>query len=406
MKKKEIIIIFILIVILGVSGLVILPVNAGVSYTVYATREGLVGKTTANGHLIQSNDHFVGLPSRTVLSRNGGNGFQVRLTYKGKSVVAPVWDTGPWNTRDDYWNLPEEREMWQDLPQGTPEAQAAYLNDYNGGFDETNLLITSAGSDILKTNDRVRPTIDGLKVRTTPGGSESGSVSTSDIGTVISGPETGIVSGITYSWWKIQWDSGSSGWSAQKRSPSNPAGIDLADGTFSDLGMTNNDWVTVEFLWAGGKVIVYGPAYFTVEDPEGLIGSKFTNQIPGTEYSEYESNGVLKAGIKFKGLKTGDYLITMTPRPGADPNADFTLFAESLYDPPGSDYIQILTLASGKVKDIPSSPYRIQVKNTGEIIPLGWDGGGSVPEFPTVTVPIAILGGVMVAVVVMKKKMT
>ena len=31
-----------------------------------------------------------------------------------------------------------------------------------------------------------------------------------------------------------------------------PAGIDLADGTFWDgLGMTDNDWVTVTYLWTG-----------------------------------------------------------------------------------------------------------------------------------------------------------
>ncbi|KKU20736.1 MAG: Secreted protein, partial [Candidatus Nomurabacteria bacterium GW2011_GWA1_46_11] len=33
------------------------------------------------------------------------------------------------------------------------------------------------------------------------------------------------------------------------RQVANPAGIDLSEGTWADLGMTNNDWVIVEFLW-------------------------------------------------------------------------------------------------------------------------------------------------------------
>jgi len=61
-----------------------------VSVTVYATREGLVGETTANGHVIQPNDHFVALPSGEVLSGNGGREYEVRLTYNGQTVIAPV----------------------------------------------------------------------------------------------------------------------------------------------------------------------------------------------------------------------------------------------------------------------------------------------------------------------------
>ena len=64
--------------------------------------------------------------------------------------------------------------MWKDLPQGRPEAQAAYQNGYNGGKDEFG------------------------------------------------------------------------------RTVANPAGIDLADGTFWDaLGLTNNAWVDTTYLWTG-----------------------------------------------------------------------------------------------------------------------------------------------------------
>jgi hypothetical protein len=85
-----------------------------------------------------------------------------------------VWDVGPWNTMDDYWNPAAVRQMWKDLPQGRPEAQAAYQNGYNGGRDQFG------------------------------------------------------------------------------RTVANPAGIDLADGTFWDgLGLTDNAWVNVTYLWTG-----------------------------------------------------------------------------------------------------------------------------------------------------------
>lgn len=146
------------------------PAPAVVSFRVYATQEGLVGESTSNGHTIQPNDHFVALPCVCALSSKGGHEFQVRLDYKGKSVTAPVWDVGPWNIDDDYWNPPGQRK-YQGLPQGVPEATAAYYNGYNGGRDGK-----------------------GRQVRI-------------------------------------------------------PAGIDLADGTFADLGLTDSDWVTVSFLW-------------------------------------------------------------------------------------------------------------------------------------------------------------
>ena len=147
------------------------------SYRVFATREGLVGGTTANGHVIKSYDRFVALPSRRALASNGGSEYQVKVCYSktGRCTTTSVWDVGPWNTKDDYWNPSSVREMWKDLPQGKPESQAAYLEGYNGGYDQFG------------------------------------------------------------------------------RAVANPAGIDLADGTFwTDLGMSNNDWVDVTYLWTSG----------------------------------------------------------------------------------------------------------------------------------------------------------
>jgi hypothetical protein len=134
--------------------------------TIFATREGLVGGTTANGHVIVPNDRFAALPSRRALSTNFGHEREVRVTYRDKITVIPVWDVGPWNTHDDYWNPTIIRETFKDLPRGTPEAEAAVFSGYNGGFDERGRkVITPAGIDLadgtfqidlaMTANDRV-----------------------------------------------------------------------------------------------------------------------------------------------------------------------------------------------------------------------------------------------------------
>ena len=145
------------------------------SYRVFATREGLVGGTTANGHVITERDHFVALPSRRALAPRGTSDYAVKVCApNGRCAFAPVWDVGPWNTRDDYWNPPGHRQEWRDLPQGLPQAQAAFERGYNGGRDQYG------------------------------------------------------------------------------RRVSNAAGIDLGDGLFWDaLGLRDNSWVTVDYLWTG-----------------------------------------------------------------------------------------------------------------------------------------------------------
>jgi hypothetical protein len=124
--------------------------SAPLRYRVFATREGLAGGTTANGHVIADRDHFVALPSRRALSPNGRSDYSVKVCAgNGRCAFAPVWDVGPWNTRDDYWNPPSQRQQWADLPQGVPEAQAAYKNDYNGGNDQYGRQVANpAGIDL------------------------------------------------------------------------------------------------------------------------------------------------------------------------------------------------------------------------------------------------------------------
>ena len=55
--------------------------------------------------MIAPHDHFVALPSRRALSPNGRSDYSVRICApNGRCAFAPVWDVGPWNTKDDYWN--------------------------------------------------------------------------------------------------------------------------------------------------------------------------------------------------------------------------------------------------------------------------------------------------------------
>ena len=221
----------------GITGM-----SAGQS--VFATREGLVGGTTANGHVIVPHDHFVALPSRRALNANDStSNYQVELAFADKTVVAPVWDIGPWNTQDDYWNPPGIREMWFDLAAGLPESQAAFQDGYNQGKDGQGRRVANpAGIDLadgtyqddlaLKDNswievkflwqpgnvgDRVRAKTDALNVRDQPGGAVAlYQENKNALGTLVGGPEGAKYKGTFYVWWQVQWDDAKTpGWSAE-----------------------------------------------------------------------------------------------------------------------------------------------------------------------------------------------
>lgn len=102
------------------------------TFTVHATRQGMVGGRTANGHRITKRDRFVSLPCWCALSSKGGSEYMVRITYNGRSAVAPVYDVGPWNTRDNYWD-PQEKRTFSDLRQGWPQDHAAFFDGHNNG---------------------------------------------------------------------------------------------------------------------------------------------------------------------------------------------------------------------------------------------------------------------------------
>ena len=66
---------------------------------VKATREGLVGGTTASGWVIDTKIPFVALPSTRALWRF----IRIRNPLNGIARFALVLDVGPWNTHDDAY---------------------------------------------------------------------------------------------------------------------------------------------------------------------------------------------------------------------------------------------------------------------------------------------------------------
>lgn len=107
------------------------PFAVAPTFRVRATRQGMIGGRTANGFIIPPRARFVSLPSWTVLSTRGGNEYMVRISYRGRSTVVPVYDVGPYSERDDYWD--SRRDGFPDLERGWPMDHAAFYEGYNGG---------------------------------------------------------------------------------------------------------------------------------------------------------------------------------------------------------------------------------------------------------------------------------
>ncbi|HET8522593.1 MAG TPA: M23 family metallopeptidase, partial [Thermomicrobiales bacterium] len=141
------------------------------TYAITATREGLVGGTTSNGHLIVQNDHFVSLPACTALScpwrtpgatganysADCGTNCYVRVTNPttNQCSVAPVYDVGPWFTNDNWWDPTASRNLnnlsssVNILAQGYTGADAAMNRlDVGYGIASSGRGISNVGYDV------------------------------------------------------------------------------------------------------------------------------------------------------------------------------------------------------------------------------------------------------------------
>lgn len=74
---------------------------------VKATREGLVGQTTAIGWKIDTVYPFVALPSHRAL----GTWVKITNPLTGKTCCAQVMDVGPFNTQDDAYVYSGQRPL-------------------------------------------------------------------------------------------------------------------------------------------------------------------------------------------------------------------------------------------------------------------------------------------------------
>lgn len=187
------------------------------SVNCFATREGLVGYTTANGHKITATDKFVALPSRKSLNSNDTTStYTVTVSANSKQFTVPVWDIGPFNERDDYWNTnyiypyPNEpvsnRDTWGyegygDLPRGSAQTYRAFYNGFHNGWTSSH-RISSMTAYVSNSN---------------PGTQVHDSLSNPNY------PSNTL--------------------------RNNGAEIDLSDGLWDALGMTGNGFVNVTFNW-------------------------------------------------------------------------------------------------------------------------------------------------------------
>lgn len=235
------------------SAAVVVPM-AG-PWSVFATREGLVGLTTANGHMITQSDHFVALPSKRALNANDSSReFMVELVNGSRSVRVPVLDVGPWNTRDDWWH-DTLRETFSDLPRGTPEALAAFRDGYNGGLDGSDRkVLNGAGIDLgdgvfwndlgmvnngnievrllwklsAAKGDRVRLR-QWANVRDSAGGKLLFKALCGEFGTIAGPPRGGFSGSKWYLYWPVAWDRGSLGWVVENYLTRDSASVACSD---------------------------------------------------------------------------------------------------------------------------------------------------------------------------------
>jgi len=186
-----------------------------VTYRVYATQYAPLTNGSYEVAVPDKCAKFAALgDSNTLKSFNCAPGYSLGLDYRvvvtrdnGTSATIPVKDSGPWNIDDNYWDPPSgprPRRLFTDLPQGTPESQAAFSNGYNTQANCKNL--------------------DGSGSGRTAGADQFG------------------------------------------RCVLNPSAIDLSFAAASQLGMPGSEWVTVSYLWeplaSAAPAVVRGATWY------------------------------------------------------------------------------------------------------------------------------------------------
>jgi hypothetical protein len=146
----------------------------------------------------------------------------------------------------------------------------------------------------------------GLKVRDAPAGDKIlGTESYGAHGIIRDGPQTASLSGTTYTWWKIQWEDGLVGWSAEgypggvyyiKKVPPNPPTA-TSPGSDSGPGPVI-DTLTPTLQWQGS----FGADYYALAISEYPYGSSNIIYNPQVIYgtSHIVPTGRLQLGKKYR----------------------------------------------------------------------------------------------------------
>lgn len=327
------------------------------TYQVTATQEGLVGGTTSNGHVIVANDHFVALPACTPANCNWLSPGQTSATYGYVANCSPsstcfVRVTNPatgacrvepiWDTGPWFTN-----DNWWD---------PAELRNLNNLSTTVNILPQGyAGADAAR---------DGLNV----GYGTSNGIGISNVGY-----QTG-----------------------------NRAAIDIADGTWQDIGFSNGagpKTVVVSMLWQTGEDVDAARAACLGEDPAptpdgsitidpGYGGSGESVAVTGSGFASGESVGVYwnstNSGSPLRTVttsSTGGFSTTITV-PNADPGKHLIAAAGSTSGEKASRSYVLLATPSISIAPL-SGPNGTRVAVTGsgytpsEQVQIYWDSTGS-----------------------------
>ncbi len=116
--------------------------------TVKATREGLAGKRTASGYLVDSAVPFVALPSTAALRQ----WVVLRNLHNGRVCRALVLDVGPWNEEDHRYVFqpattePTSPADW--VRNGAPPVSVGVRPQAESGRDMNGRVTNGAGIDL------------------------------------------------------------------------------------------------------------------------------------------------------------------------------------------------------------------------------------------------------------------
>jgi|GEM_PF-3066894 len=108
------------------------------------------------------------------------------------------------------------------------------------------------------------------------------------------------------------------------------------------------------------SIKAYSPVDLVVTDPDNMIISKDSNQIPGATYTEIhlDEDGTLDDLVQIPWRKTGEYSIEVIPEPGAQPTDTYTIEVSTMEDSFG--WISVILADNITVAEIPAEPYAFQ----------------------------------------------